>query len=67
MKNKILNLGFVEYPKYSTQGWTCYRWHKFLWIFINDEDTVIKAEPEDRISFSVDEIEDLQNWMKSKP
>ena len=64
MKNKILNLGFVEYPKYSTQGWTCY---KFLWIFINDEDTVIKAEPEDRISFSVEEIEDLQNWMKSKP
>ena len=56
MKNKILNLGFVEYPKYSTQGWTCYRWHKFLWIFINDEDTVIKAEPEDRISFSVEEI-----------
>ena len=67
MKKEILDLGFIEYPRYSIKGWTCYSVHKFMWVFINDDETIIKADPEDRVSFSIEEVKDLLNWIKSKP
>lgn len=38
-----------------------------MWVFINDDETIIKADPEDRVSFSIEEVKDLLNWIKSKP
>lgn len=60
MKKEILQLGFTEFPKYSVDGWTCFRYgQKWLWVFINDSETIMKAEPDDLNELTIEEIEEL--------
>lgn len=60
IKKKLIQLGFTEFSKYSVDGWTCFRYEqKWLWVFLNDSETIMKAEPDDPIELTIEEIEDL--------
>lgn len=55
-----MQLGFTEFPKYSVNGWTCFRYgQKPFWVFINDSETIMKADPDDPIELTIEEIEEL--------
>lgn len=50
-------LGYVEYPRFSSGDWTCYKHVKgWMWCFVDKTNTIIKAEIEDHITVSIEDV-----------
>lgn len=57
MIKKLKLLGYREYPKFSEENWTCYKHVKgWLWCFVDKTNSVIKAEVDDNITLTIEEV-----------
>lgn len=63
MKKKLIELGFVEYPLYSVDGWTCYH-KKMIWFFVDETDSIIRTEPDVDMPITIEFVENLVRALK---